>query len=200
MNFTESNEEKKSAWASVLDMLVQNRCWVCQSPFGKKQTKKVFQITHLQQYLSNRRLTMQRLNKLIEEGFVDADTVYEEQLSHFERLVIEDIPSETPHLAALWTRFCELQGDDKKVEADILRAEVQPWMSGLACIGNELCEHTFYKIVPDEAPGGNGAQNGDGGDSLPRKPVKPSAEECPPGCNCDNPWAFVEHAIVKQAD
>lgn len=189
-----SEDEERSVWHSVNDMLIQNRCWICSAQFAKKQTKKVFQISHLQQYLSNRKLTMQRLNELIAAGEgMTADKVYEEKLSLFERLVIEDIPEEAKNLAQLWTRFCELEGDMKKVENDIVRADVMPWMSGLACITNDVCDSTFYKIVPEENPNSD-----DSSDKLPRKPVKPKAEECPPGCNCDNPWAFVEHAIIKQ--
>jgi len=183
----------RSVWCSINDQLILNKCWICDTSFPKKQLKKVFQISHLQQYLSNRKLTMQRLNTLIDEGGDDmtADKAYEEKLSLFERLVIEDIPDEAVRLKELWTRFCELEGDEKKVDADITKAEVAPWMSGLCCVTNEVCDNVFYKIVPDEAP------NGEDGDKLPRKPLKPTAEECPPGCNCDNPWAFVEHAIMK---
>lgn len=186
--------EGQDVWKSINNMLVLNRCWICETPFAKKQTRKVFQVSHLTQYMSNRKLTMQRLNELRAETGKSADDVYENDLSFFERLVIEDIPEEANNLRALWTRYCALAGDERRLNADLDKADITTWMSGLACLTNELCDRTYYKIVPDELPN---RPEDDGGDKLPRKPAKPTQEECPPGCNCDNPWAFVEHAMVK---
>mmetsp|Transcript_20655 Transcript_20655/g.35106 ORF Transcript_20655/g.35106 Transcript_20655/m.35106 type:complete len:250 (+) Transcript_20655:79-828(+) len=38
---------EKSPWTSINDMLIKNKCWLCQSPFPRGKPKKVFQVSQL---------------------------------------------------------------------------------------------------------------------------------------------------------
>jgi hypothetical protein len=40
----------KSPWASINDMLIQNRCWLCEQTFQKGKQKKVFQVSNIVDY------------------------------------------------------------------------------------------------------------------------------------------------------
>ena len=41
-------------WKSVNDMLIQNKCWLCEQVFARGKVKKVFMISHLLRYLEGR--------------------------------------------------------------------------------------------------------------------------------------------------
>lgn len=149
-------------------------------------------ISHLIQYLKNRKQTMFKVNETMKNQNQSADEAYE-SLSDYEKLIIEDIPQEAPHMNALWVRFCEIEGNESLIDKEIEEAEVATWMSGLVCVQNEMCFNTYTKIVPDDdLSTGNK-------DGLPRRPAKPSGV-CPPNCGCDNPWQNVGSTLQTIAD
>jgi hypothetical protein len=187
---TVTTKTNKNVWSTVNDMNIMNCCWICNSKFHKKQIKKVFMISHIVDYMEKRKTTMQHLNEIIKEKQITPDEAYEDELTHEEKLLIEDINVETKNLAAMWTHYCELQGNRAKVDAEITKADLAPWFSGLACVSSEVCERTYNKLVTLDEANAN---------ANPRMHVrKPMSTECPPGCDCDNPWAFVAHVIEKQ--
>ena len=119
-------DTEQSVWSSVNDMLIQNSCWICLQPFMKKKTKKVFQITHLLRYLKDRKATMQKINTIVKKDSITPDEVYDTILTDHEKLIIEDvIEKEIPHLSALWVRFCEIEGNESIIEAEIEKEKVQ---------------------------------------------------------------------------
>lgn len=87
------------------------------------------------------------------------------------------------HLAACWERYQEIDGDAALLEADFKAAQVERWMSGLACCRNELCSAVYDCIVPPTEP-----------DGKPKKFYN-DPKDCPPGCGCDNPWPFTGNAV-----
>lgn len=180
-------DTEQSVWSSVNDMLIQNSCWICLQPFMKKKTKKVFQITHLLRYLKDRKATMQKINTIVKKDSITPDEVYDTILTDHEKLIIEDvIEKEIPHLSALWVRFCEIEGNESIIEAEIEKAEIATWMSGLVCCQNELCYHTYSKLVPEDESNKLNDRT--------RLPAKPTGE-CPPNCGCDNPWQNIGAAL-----
>ena len=78
-------------------------------------------------------------------------------------------------------RFADLEGDKNKVEQDLKRYDTATWMSGLACCSSDDCCREYSYIMPDEVVAGTAKIN----------VFKSSEDDCPPGCNCDNPWPFL---------
>ena len=90
---------------------------------------------------------------------------------------------ESLHLKACYDIYCKAGGDVEKVLRDLEGNDIAPWMSGLVCGQSELCAREFNMIVPD----GPRAKTS----SKFKAEIQKKADDCPPGCGCDNPWAFL---------
>ena len=80
-------------------------------------------------------------------------------------------------------RFADLEGNRDKIELDLKRFDTATWMSGLACCSNEDCSREYSYIMPNEVVAGGNAKS--------INVFKSADKDCPPGCNCDNPWPFL---------
>jgi hypothetical protein len=78
-----------------------------------------------------------------------------------------------------------LDGDKSKLEEELKTNDVAPWSSGLVCGLNDSCMFQYQLIVPPD---------GDTNRITPTQSQKsdiPLPNDCPPGCDCDNPWPFL---------
>jgi len=171
-------------WLSVSDALIANRCWVCDAPFQRGLRKKVFQISQLVNYLTQRR------DRLAGAG------AGEEAAATAAAPVTVDAPPTTTvtshNLVSWYAAFVEdLGGSEAKLEEALKACNVTPWFSGLVCCTSEACLRQYQLVVPptaDEAAAAAQALQ-----SLAGK----LAADCPPGCGCDNPWPFLAASVPK---
>lgn len=114
-------------------------------------------------------------------------------LEHFDKRDNEphsgdDSLSYPPNMQRCYESF---QSNGSKIEniAPILREiDMAPWMSGLICTQNPNCSLYFQLISAsnvEESLAKIKAEMASKGFSVD------SADGCPPGCGCDNPWAFL---------
>ena len=170
----------RSPWSSVNDMLIQNKCWLCEEVFPRGKVKKVFQISQLLDYFN------QRLSR--------------ERELHMNNGVGIGVPElQSRHLRNAYERFREVAlshaTEDEfrdKLTEELKEVDVELWMSGLICDIQPICKQELRYFIPD-APQPPQAE-------LPTKKHKTgdimgmmtfANKECPPGCNCDNPWPFM---------
>lgn len=175
----------KSPWSSILDLLKQNKCWLCMNVFPRGKTKNVFQVYHLldlfekvsKYYKSSKD---DDSNLLPSEGLVADENASKDGPSTSEPNFV------SPNLRACYYEYVRSGGPEKLDSiVDMMRnsCELEVWMSGLVC-NNETCVKEFKYIVPDD-------DNGSGGASMGSSTKLSANQECPPGCGCDNPWAFI---------
>jgi hypothetical protein len=167
-------------WLSVSDALIANRCWVCDAPFQRGLRKKVFQISQLVNYLTQRR------DRLVGAG---------EEAAAAAPVTVDAPPTTTVtshNLVSWYAAFVEdLGGSEAKLEEALKACNVTPWFSGLVCCTSEACLRQYQLVVPptaDEAAAAAQALQ-----SLAGK----LAADCPPGCGCDNPWPFLAASVPK---
>lgn len=161
-------------------MLIQNKCWLCQETFPRGKVKKVFQISHLLDYFK-KRLEM-------ESKLIPTPPLHSKYLkSSYERYV------------ALAKTVAPDQFMDQLLK-ELTEYDVEVWMSGLTCDINEICKREvrfFLEIleVPPEVT--NVEANGNSNTHKKQKGsdvvnmMTFANKDCPPGCNCDNPWPFL---------
>jgi hypothetical protein len=165
------NTIEKSPWLSINDMLIQNKCWLCEDVFPRGLKKKVFQVSHLTDYFYKRRLAEMKNEGLPQMYSRNLQRCYE---SYKALVPIDDIDN-TDNLQK------ELQVND-----------VEVWMSGLLCGRTVGCMSDLCLILPENnrvevsskptTAFAMGAIHGTAPDG---------SKECPPGCGCDNPWPFL---------
>jgi hypothetical protein len=92
------------------------------------------------------------------------------------------------NLCGVWEAYLLVEGSDIKVAAALKDVECDTWMSGLICAGTEDCAAEYILIVPDgkvtSKPGAKAARS--------------DGKDCPPDCDCDNPWGFIQAALVDK--
>ena len=49
-----SDGSGKSPWSSINDMLIQNKCWLCETPFPRGKPKKAFQVSQVLEFFKAR--------------------------------------------------------------------------------------------------------------------------------------------------
>jgi hypothetical protein len=151
-----------NAWKSINELLIQNRCWICQNVFQRGKKKKVFMISQIIQVF-----------KEIQASADDDDRVK----------ILTAFMTEAPHVTLCWQSFQYLKGDEKKLANALQKADVQVWVSGLACARNHLCSAIYNSLFSD---GGREAQ------MASIQALKGSFTRstfCPPGCDCG--WQFI---------
>lgn len=163
-----------SPWKSVNDMLIQNKCWLCEQTFPRGLKKKVFQVSHIIDYYYTRRNT-----ELSESPVADM---------------------RTRNLRACYERYKALVSAEnpenlEKLEEEFKEIDVEVWMSGLICALNDDCIADMKLILPHETPEPNAAASlsyvinvGNGVHAINGRG---DGKECPPGCGCDDPWRFL---------
>ena len=91
-----------------------------------------------------------------------------------------DVDAKFPsmNLETTFQEYRANQDDVNLVVAQMKAANIEPWMSGLACGRKEDCVFDIDIIL--SIPINSSLDN------IPK-----SANDCPPNCGCDNPWAFL---------
>ena len=209
-----SNNEK-SPWASINDVLIQNRCWLCEQYFPRGKVKKVFQVSDLLTFYHNhmKRLLIVRGGQITNiseesEGNNASETklstvVNSENSNENEELISTDYQFISPNLQRCYESYVELMnaGDGKptKLFEVFGKNDMEVWMSGLVCGGSDECRQELAYFVPDT---GNSNRHTPSDGSSANTPSRtevnsmfsfavPRGTDCPPGCGCDNPWPFM---------
>ena len=200
---------------TIMSMLINNKCWLCKRVFQRGKVKKVFMVSHLLRYLHERYVLQQEVEAtpppipaeaLAAAGGGDGKREGEEEEEEGEKeggvgsrdeigaggvgaptagTNGSDVLLESPHLIACFEEYCRLSGDKDKVLHRLKEIDCDTWMSGLICATTQACAQEYLLLVPD-------------GKLIVPKPDRSqtSPEDCPPGCDCDNPWQYVS-AILK---
>ena len=150
-------------------MLIQNRCWLCEQPFQRGKMKKVFQLSEVLEFFLTR--------------------VMEEQSNP------ENLPSpfhsKNLRECFLWFRnFIQItengEPNTERVVEEIRKNDLETWMSGMVCGASEECEMELSYFIKSFDPKQKNEES-----SKRFKTATMNAKDCPPGCNCDNPWPFL---------
>ena len=101
-------------------------------------------------------------------------------LDHFKSLIESGTLAtfDSENMTACFDDLREVKYDFAPVVTCMQRNGIEPWMSGLACGRVGDCCYDVDLIT-----------------AVPPRPseIDPSSKDknCPPNCNCDNPWAFI---------
>lgn len=205
-------QRPENPWMTINDMLIQNRCWLCEGVFARGKMKKVFMLSHLLRYLEER-------YKLEEAKALDPSTPTCRQLTtevvaavaqqQQEKQGEEDKDKKEADdggimldmlkdLSAKGLQWCyeefkALNGDQDKISARLIEAECETWMSGLICARSPECAMEYLLIVPDGKvsttimAGESGFKGGS------------SDQNCDVNCGCDNPWHYIAASLMESA-
>lgn len=194
-----------SPWRSIHNVLIQNKCWLCNNTFPRGKTRKVFQISDLLTFYHNHQLRLQ-----LPDDFVSEDTKMDSDGNEVEsginalnlnETAAKDeapttaIPKSTEYefisenLQRCYDSYMLLmnEGDGKpdKLFAEFKEHGVEVWMSGLVCGMSPECKQELAYFI-EKKHAGNGV-----GKKVNSMFALPSGTICPPGCGCDNPWPFM---------
>ena len=103
---------------------------------------------------------------------------------------------ESPHLVSCYESFCSLGGSTEALLNKLREEECETWMSGLICALTPVCAREYMLLVPE----GKVSTATLSGMSTSTAGGKEGDAACPPGCGCDNPWQFVQDAMMKKGD
>ncbi len=205
-----SSAAPRSPWMSINDMLIQNRCWLCEQVFARGKQKKVFQVSNLLDFFSERlkaqdapALTTSSsagnasgVDSIAMDVQVDGVTASEGvadgvAVAAAEPVVDVSAPMHSKHLTNCYDSFVRLVRADPVGEKNLMRQEfidsdVEVWMSGLVCGVSAECQRDLQLFIKSAVIAGAGSASSTlAGGSLM------NSSDCPPGCNCDNPWPFL---------
>jgi hypothetical protein len=153
----------RSPWLSISDMLIANRCWLCEAPFQRGYKKKVFLVSQLVS-------SMTRRIEEISSATDKAESVTEIESNNFRAC-----------FAAFST---ELGCSETDLSAELLKHDVAPWLSGLVCCRTTNCATEYALLVPSESSMKA---------ALKKIEEQSAENQiCPPDCGCDNPWPFLQ--------
>ena len=146
---------------SIMNMLCNNKCWLCEGVFARGKIKKVFMVSHLV--------------RLLKEKYDESSAVSAEPFRF-----------SSPTLQACFEDYCRLLGVEEAVQRRLDEVECASWMSGLICCRTTTCAEEYLLLVPEgrvvvPTPDADAARKREG--------------ECPPNCDCDNPWQFISHVL-----
>lgn len=167
------------AWDTVTQCLMNNRCWLCEEIFPRGKVKKVFEVSDLLNYCNARMDT-------VKEGSGDIPAIL------------------CRNLTRVFNRYSAINGDLKTIECDLEAVNMAPWMSGLVCLRNTNCTNDYNLITMKPPPNSDGSKGEEGSDDSIPPPEKVAGwlppgfmrkEDCPPGCDCDNPWPFLSEKL-----
>ncbi len=211
-----TDEQMESAWKSIQNNLIQNRCWLCDEVFQRGKVKKVFMVSHLLQYLENLLKFVNERNRKASEGGEDStapvemDTTKEaEDTADSTEEVAPVAPKVNTHMISknllmCWAAFRAMDGDKERIARLLQKVECEVWMSGLICARTKECASEYLLLVPDGKVSSSVMKSNDDqfdadGYSKTRKGNvfrDKNGNVCPPGCDCDNPWQFIQAALM----
>eukprot|EP01038_Epipyxis_sp_PR26KG_P007316 gene7316-9968_t len=207
-----------SPWATINDMLIENRCWLCKEKFPRGKQKKVFQVSDLLQFFGE--LMLQELpppptleSENLIEDIITTNNLPKAPENDLKLSTAEVNNSESANStinSINLTLYPGLSGNTLKSEnlrrcynsykklllkdggkGDELRSEfknndVEVWMSGLICAISEDCKNEQAYFITDKKKNSNSLPTSTKDGKMISDP-----KDCPPGCGCDNPWAFL---------
>lgn len=193
---------QKSPWRSINDVLIQNKCWLCENTFPRGKTRKVFQVSDLLTFYHNHQLRLQLPDgydptRVVEEGEDGGEVeVAPESSGDLSGLEIEaDVQKSTDYtfisgnLQRCYDNYMSLMeaGDGKpdRLFAEFQENGIEVWQSGLVCGMNPECKLELAYFI-EKKHAGNGV-----GKKVNSMFALPSGTTCPPNCGCDNPWPFM---------
>lgn len=169
-----AKRSKKSPWASINDVLIQNKCWLCETTFPKDRQKHVFEVSNLLTFYHN------QLQRDLASG------------------TGETTKFTSPNLQTCYESYVQLmnegEGKPDKLFEEFKGNDVEVWMSGLVCGGSPECRQELSYFIEPKAHG-----QAAGEASSDRKKVHEmfsfaipkGGDSCPPGCNCEPTWPFM---------
>lgn len=171
-------------WLTINDMLIKNRCWLCEDVFQRGKVKKVFQVSALLEYF-DRRLRHETIAPDKPQDGIDSSNN-------------EDISSKdafkAKNLRNCYEHYKAVIGNDKEANAkkflDILKDnDIELWMSGLICGSKDACKEEMAHFIVDAPTTATSSTKSS--KNSPFTFANKDNKDCPPGCNCDNPWPFL---------
>ena len=217
----ESTETKRPAnpWTSINDMLIQNRCWLCQNVFARGKMKKVFMLSHLLRYCEERyKLEQAKIadpsaptcRELTTEATAAASTQLdgpsassdlggagtdgmevngEEQKRGIMLDMVKELSSK--NLSYCYEEFKSFGADQDKLSPRFIEAECETWMSGLICARTPECAMEYLLMVPDGKISST-IMAGESGFQAGS-----GGQNCDVNCGCDNPWHYISAALLE---
>lgn len=201
---------EKNPWESINDMLIHNKCWLCEQPFPRARTKKVFQVSHLlsfyhQLYMSTIH-NKEDNNDNSNENLLDNDsTIFQSDLNIANNDINDNkiFPMNSKkhfisqNLQKCYDNYVYMMSMNEN-KPDLLLAsfqkyDIEVWMSGLICGLTPSCKEELIYFVESKASTTN-STNKDDSNNNSKKIMNMSLysnKDCPPGCGCDNPWPFL---------
>jgi hypothetical protein len=207
-----SSTQIKSPWASINNMLIQNRCWLCETVFPRGKQKKVFQVSDLLDFYTTRLRaedgTPSSGHTVINSALGDRGEEESESVSS--GVMVSDDSTVSPvvlveiiskNLRSCYESFVAIVHEDPTGTRGLLRAEfvendVEVWMSGLVCGISADCKRDLALFIKPKASSSSTTGTAGGkptnmfGGLLGSGKDK-DGNDCPPGCGCDNPWPFL---------
>ena len=112
------------------------------------------------------------------------------------------------NLLMTWAAFRAMDGDKDRVARLLQKVDCEVWMSGLICARSKECASEYLLLVPDGKVSSSVMNQTDelfdaDGYSKSRKGKvfrDKNGNVCPPGCDCDNPWQFIQAALMESVD
>lgn len=112
------------------------------------------------------------------------------------------------NLRNCWQAFCALNGDKENLATTLQRVECEVWMSGLICARTKDCATEYLLLHPagkvsssvmnqstEEMFDADGYSKNRKGNVFRDK----NGNICPPGCDCDNPWQYIQAALIESS-
>lgn len=156
----------RSPWLSISDMLIANKCWLCDTPFQRGYKKKVFMVSNLVSSLIRR-------SEGISSAADKAEYINEIESRNFK--------------ACLSAFLTELDGSESNLTTELLKHDVALWLSGLVCCRTVNCSRDYAILVPSESTIVADLKR------IEKQGILDLENQiCPPDCGCDNPWPFLK--------
>eukprot|EP01031_Cornospumella_fuschlensis_P030674 gene30674-37066_t len=174
-----------SPFTSVNQMLIYNKCWLCEKNFPKGLKKKVFQVSHVLDFC---KASYER-NSL--------PTFATKHLRNCYEFYVAFMDQEHAKLGLPRPVGTAVSPDaNEALHKHLNQEDVEIWMSGLICYKNPECKADIKLFLPqadqDQSTEAAGSIVSDSGVFvIEKKPHEKSDQDCPPGCMCDNPWPFL---------
>ena len=188
----------KSPWRSISDVLIQNKCWLCENTFPRGKTRKVFQVSDLLTFYHNHQLRLQLPDDYNPDDTGEKEAVVEdgEVAEGSPNPESEDsVPKSTAYtfisgnLQRCYDNYLSLmeagEGKPDQLFVEFQQNGIEVWQSGLVCGMNPDCKLELAYFI-EEKHTGNGV-----GKKTNSMFALPSGTTCPPNCGCDNPWPFM---------
>lgn len=192
--------EANCPWVSINNMLIRNCCWLCEQPFPRGTTKKAFQVDNVLTYFEERYRVEQMMPATMggtsaasslenESNLIDTPSVFK-SLATFK----------SKNLASCYDHYKRFKQQSSSLDAlleQLRENDIEVWMSGLVCGLQQSCKEDvalFVKPIGSNSDNSTATVKSNGSSG---KAVTPAGltffnkKDCPPGCGCDNPWAFI---------